>query len=218
MRFVQLARHVLNKITHGPEFMLPYAGLVELLNVVVVGAEGSGRETHGVLRDFIAQSKSPIEFQGFVVLDTPDPELLDRLDAEFLGDPRDLVNRIPNSSEWSYSLGVGSARHRRHMDEILSQQGLKSLTLLHPTVQIGPDVNIGSEAFVCADTVITTNVRIGVSAQLNIGCVVGHEARIGEYVTGVTIGEGPTIGAGAVVVEDVAPYSTVVGVPAKPLA
>lgn len=218
---------------------------MEPLNVVIVGAGGSGRETYWVLRDFITQSKSPIEFRGFVALDKPDQGLLDRLDAEFLGDPRDLVNRLPNSSNWSYSLGIGSARHRRHMDEILSHQGLKPLTLMHPTVQIGPDVNIGSGAVVCANTVITTNVRIGVSAQLNIGCVVGHDARIGDYVTmaqgvniagnvtiendatiftggivlpGVTIGEGSTIGAGAVVVEDVAPYSTVVGVPAKPLA
>jgi len=215
------------------------------LAVVIVGAGGSGRETCWVLRDFMAQSKSHIEFQGFVALDTPDQGPLDRLDAKFLGDPRDLVNRIPNSSDWSYSLGLGSAIHRRHMDEILSHQGLKSLTLMHPTVQIGPDVDIGSGAVVCANTVITTNVRIGLSAQLNIGCVVGHDARIGDYVTlaqgvniagnvaigndatiftgaivlpGVTVGEGSTIGAGAVVVEDVAPYSTVVGVPAKPLA
>lgn len=224
---------------------ISYAGVVEPLKVVIVGAGGSGRETYWVLRDFIAQSKSPIEFQGFVAQDTPDPELLDRLDADFLGDPKHLVSRIPNSSVWSYSLGIGNPKYRRQMDEVLSHQGLKPLTLLHPTVQIGPDVNIGSGAVVCANTVITTNVRIGVSAQLNIGCVVGHDARIGEYVTmaqgvniagnvtigndatiftgvivlpGVIVGEGSTIGAGAVVVEDVAPYSTVVGVPAKPLA
>lgn len=218
---------------------------MEPLKVVIVGAGGSGRETYWALKDFIAQSKSPIEFQGFVALDTPEPGLLDRLDAEFLGDPTNLVNRIPGSSEWSYSLGIGCAGHRRNMDEILTQQGLKPLTLMHPSVQVGPDVDIASGAVICANTVITTNVRIGVSAQLNIGCVVGHDARIGEYVTmaqsvniagdvtigndatiftgaivlpGVTVGEGSTIGAGAVVVEDVAPYSTVVGVPAKPLA
>jgi sugar O-acyltransferase (sialic acid O-acetyltransferase NeuD family) len=221
-----------------------YAGVMEFLKVVIVGAGGSGRETYWVLRDFIAQSKSPIEFQGFVALDTPEPGLLDRLDAEFLGDPRNLVNRLPNASTWSYALGIGSAKYRRHMDEVLSHQGLKPLSLMHPMVQIGPDVNIGSGAVVCANTVITTNVRIGIAAQLNIGCVVGHDARIGDYVTmaqgvniagnvtigndatiftgaivlpGVNIGEGSTIGAGAVVVKDVAPHSTVVGVPAKPL-
>lgn len=218
---------------------------MEPVNVVIVGVGGSGRETYWLLEDVIQQSQSPIEFQGFVALESQDSAPLDRLDAVFLGDPKDLVSRIPNASRWFYSLGIGNPKHRRQMDEILSQQGLKPFTLMHPTVQIGPDVNIGSGAVVCANTVITTNVRIGVSAQLNIGCVVGHDARIGEYVTmaqgvniagnvsigndatiftgaivlpGVTVGEGSTIGAGAVVVEDVDPYSTVVGVPAKPLA
>ena len=218
---------------------------MEPLNVVIVGAGGSGRETYWLLEDVVQQSQIPIEFQGFVALDSPDSALLDRLNAVFLGDPKDLVSRNPNASRWFYSLGIGNPKHRRQMDEILSQQGLKPFTLMHPTVQIGPDVNIGSGAVVCANTCITTNVRIGVSAQLNIGCVVGHDARIGDYVTmaqgvniagnvsigndatiftgaivlpGVTVGEGSTIGAGAVVVEDVAPHSTVVGVPAKPLA
>lgn len=217
---------------------------MEPLNVVIVGAGGSGRETYWLLEDVIQQSQSPIEFQGFVALDSPDSALLDRLDAAFLGDPKDLVSRIPGASQWFYLLGTGNPKHRRHMDEVLSHQGLKPLTLMHPTVQVGPDVNIGSGAVVCANTVITTNVRIGISAQLNIGCVVGHDARIGDYVTmaqgvniagnvtigndatiftgaivlpGVNIGEGSTIGAGSVVVKDVAPHSTVVGVPAKPL-
>ena len=222
-----------------------YADAVGPINVVIIGTGGAGREIYWLVQDVIMQPHSAIQFRGFVASDTPDSVLLDRLDAAFLGDPIDLVNRIPDSSDWFYSLGIGNPKHRRQMDEMLSQQGLKPFTLMHPTVQIGPDVDIGRGTVACANAVITTNVRIGVSAQLNIGCVVGHDARIGDYVTlaqsvniagnvtigdhatiftgaivlpGVTIGEGSTIGAGAVVVGDVAPYSTVVGVPAKPLA
>lgn len=105
-------------------------------------------------------------------------------------------------------------------------------------------MDIGHGAVVCANTVITTLVRIGVSTQLNVGCIVSHDAIIGDYVTlaqnvniagnvtvgddatifpgavvlpGVTVDAGSTIGAGAVVVKNVAPNSTVVGDPAKPL-
>jgi phosphonate metabolism protein (transferase hexapeptide repeat family) len=49
---------------------------------------------------------------------------------------------------------------------------------------------------------------------------VGHDVWIGHNVTvlpGVSIGNGAAIGAGAVVSKNVAPYSVVAGVPAKPI-
>ncbi|MEM6388686.1 MAG: chloramphenicol acetyltransferase [Pseudomonadota bacterium] len=49
---------------------------------------------------------------------------------------------------------------------------------------------------------------------------VGHDVWIGHGVTvtsGVTIGTGSVVGAGAVVTKDVAPYTIVAGVPAKPI-
>jgi hypothetical protein len=50
--------------------------------------------------------------------------------------------------------------------------------------------------------------------------VVGHDVWIGHGATitaGVTVGNGAVIGAGAVVTHNVAPYTIVVGVPARPL-
>jgi serine O-acetyltransferase len=52
------------------------------------------------------------------------------------------------------------------------------------------------------------------------GPVVGREARIGtgaKLLGPITIGDGATVGANAVVVDDVAPGATVAGVPARPV-
>ena len=52
----------------------------------------------------------------------------------------------------------------------------------------------------------------------NYDVIIGNDVWIGQGVTllaGVTIGDGAVVGAGAVVTKDVAPYSIVVGVPAK---
>lgn len=49
-------------------------------------------------------------------------------------------------------------------------------------------------------------------------CIIGHDVWIATNVVvlrGVTIGNGAVIGAGAIVTKDVAPYSIVVGVPAR---
>lgn len=51
-------------------------------------------------------------------------------------------------------------------------------------------------------------------------CVIGNDVWIASNVVilrGVEIGDGAVIGAGAVVTKDVAPYTIVAGVPAKPL-
>jgi acetyltransferase-like isoleucine patch superfamily enzyme len=95
---------------------------------------------------------------------------------------------------------------------------------------------------VSAGALVCAHCQIGDSVILNTGCIVDHESLIGTAThicpgarlagrvvveSGAFVGIGATIiqsvrigyeavvGAGAVVISDVAPMSTVVGVPAK---
>jgi serine O-acetyltransferase len=72
---------------------------------------------------------------------------------------------------------------------------------IHPGVRIMPGVTIGLRGEPRGPT-IESNVQIGTGAK-----VLGP----------VTVGHGARIGANAVVIEDVAPGVTVVGVPARPV-
>lgn len=213
-------------------------------SIVIVGTGGSGRETYTLLKDIERHSPGTWDFKGFLGIDAPADDLLGRLNESFLGNPHNITVNIPDASNWAYALGIGNPQHRRAMDALLTNQGLRPATLIHPTTLIGPDVDIADGAVICANCVITTNVRIGTSAQINIGCIIAHDARIGAYITlaqrvniagnvsiggdatiytgasilpKIQIGEQAVIGAGAVVTHDVAPQTTVAGVPAKPL-
>ncbi|MDY3677855.1 MAG: acyltransferase [Actinomyces urogenitalis] len=95
----------------------------------------------------------------------------------------------------------------------------------HTHLHAGSPVTIGSGS-VLADGVFIASVDHSRHADrhqvVHTGPItVGNDVFIGQraiILGGVTIGTGATIGAGAVVTHDVPPHTTVVGVPARPLA
>lgn len=87
----------------------------------------------------------------------------------------------------------------------------------------GVGVVIGATAIVEDDVTILHGVTLGARYPTDVGRrhpVVKHGAFLGAdalILGAITIGEGAKIGAGAVVLRDVAPHTTAVGNPARPL-
>jgi len=103
-------------------------------------------------------------------------------------------------------------------------------------------VAIGEGSIICAGNIITTNVTIGRHVILNLSCTVGHQSEIGDFsslmptcnisgqvkigkgnfwgtgskvINGKIVGDFVTVGAGAVVIDNIPDNATAVGVPAK---
>jgi len=71
---------------------------------------------------------------------------------------------------------------------------------------IGHESLLEDYVYVSSGVILGGRVQIGEGAYLGMGCTIKQ---------GVTIGPESIIGAGAVVLKDVKPHTTVVGVPAK---
>jgi sugar O-acyltransferase (sialic acid O-acetyltransferase NeuD family) len=122
--------------------------------------------------------------------------------------------------------------------------GHQFATIIAPSAFIASDVEYGPGAYFAQNSLAGPSARIGRQLLCHVYAYVGHENVIGDYVTvgpraslngnvtvgdgayigngamirqGLAIGEGAVIGMGAVVVKDVAPYTTVAGNPARVL-
>jgi len=120
--------------------------------------------------------------------------------------------------------------------------GITFDSIIHPAAIIASNVEIQEGCIINAGAIIAPNVVIEKHCFVNRGATIGHDSVIGAYsfispgchitghvkiredvmvgtgasiIPGVEIGESSTIGAGAVVIDDVPPFSLMVGVPAK---
>ncbi|WP_223636874.1 serine O-acetyltransferase [Corallococcus sp. EGB] len=109
---------------------------------------------------------------------------------------------------------LGDCIHHSHVD---------TKAVLHPTVELGyggigviiaPGVEIGEKSFISQNVSLQPLPGVVGVPRVGRNVYIG----VGAQVLGpVVIGDGAKIGANAVVMEDVAPGTTVAGIPAREL-
>ena len=140
-------------------------------------------------------------------------------------------------------VAIGNAAARWRIVQGLAERvSAHWATLVHPRAWIGRHVEFGPGSVVCAGSQITTDISIGAHVHVNIGCTIGHDSRLGDFVTlnpgvnlsgnvvlgtGVEVGTGcaiiphadigewSVVGAGSVVTRSLDPNVTAVGAPAR---
>ncbi len=135
---------------------------------------------------------------------------------------------------------------RQRLVEQLDQRAgtaVRWATVVHVAAWVSPTARLGRGAVVLAGAIVNSGAEIGAHAIVNSAAVIEHDVVIGDFthvapagVVGggarlgrdgfvglgsrirdhVTIGDGVTIGMGAVVVDDLGAGATVIGAPARP--
>jgi len=206
--------------------------------VAIIGAGGFAREVLDIF-DAVNQDKPQYEVLGYIV----DPQfgspgtVINGL--PILGGFEWLSAR----AESVYVIcGVGPSHHRFRLVKRAEVLGCRFATIVHPTAVLTRWIQIGQGVVIAAGCILTNQIKLGNHVQVNLDCTIGHDATLGNFVTlapgvhvsgNVTIEEGAyvgtganiieklkigrwsIVGAGSVIVKDVPPNTTVVGVPAK---
>lgn len=203
--------------------------------VVVVGAGGHGR----VVLDILKRTRS-YEVVGF--LDSNADMHGRRMDGlPILGDAAMLPELVRSRDIRGAIIAIGDNGIRRAFAEEMDAMGVPLINAVHPSANLAHNVTLGRNVVIAAGALVSAHCQIGDSVILNTGCIVDHESMIGTAAhicpgtklagrvtveAGAFVGIGATVlqglrigceaivGGGAVVIDDVAPMTTVVGVPA----
>jgi sugar O-acyltransferase (sialic acid O-acetyltransferase NeuD family) len=159
--------------------------------VLIVGAGGHAREllwlasrVHGLSRPIRIAVESgweaPRELAGLPV------ESLDAVEGDLSG--------------VDYVIAIGDSRARKRIADRLDATGATAAVLIDPSAQRSERVLVGPGSVVCAGSILTCDITLGRHVHINAGCLVHHDARIGDFATlspGVRVAGHVEIGAHA---------------------
>lgn len=154
----------------------------------------------------------------------------------------DEIEKVPNFMDYAYFVSIGDVNARKKQFDEIKRLKLETINIIDITAQISDNVKIGTGNFIGKQTVINIGTEIGDNNMINSRALIEHHCIIkdhtriatatvlngdvvvedGAYIGSMVccigqqnIGEFSIVGAGAVVLGDIVPNCTAVGVPAK---
>lgn len=207
-------------------------------NLVILGAGGFAREVAWLVSEINRAETGSWNLVGFWEHDG------DRLGHHINGLPTVGIDLVSQYLPHLYAVvAIGNPQIRRRAVHEAETLGCQFATLVHPDVRYDhQSVRFGPGTIICAGSILTVNVTIGAHVIVNLDCTIGHDSILKDYVTispgchlsgytivqeGAYLGTGAVtverheigarsiVGAGAVVVKDIPPDVTAIGVPAR---
>jgi len=106
-----------------------------------------------------------------------------------------------------YVIALGDPKKREEISKLLDK--FYPYKAIHKSVLYGPDVTLGKGTVICAGSILTTNIKIGIHVQINLNCTVGHDSILDDFVTlapgvhvsgNVHLGKRVYVGTGATII------------------
>ncbi len=199
-------------------------------DIYIIGAGGHGQVVADILMDL------GIMPRGFL---DDNANIEEVLEIPVIG-PIEVAKKLKGK----FVIAIGNNKKRKEIVEKLNLPLEKFITVIHPSAIVSKGVKIGYGNMIIGGAVINTGTKIGNHIIINTSSSIDHHNIIEDFVhiapgshTGgnvyieegafigigasilpkIKIGKWSQIGAGAVVIKNICSYTTVIGVPARPL-
>jgi sugar O-acyltransferase (sialic acid O-acetyltransferase NeuD family) len=213
----------------------------DVRKLILVGGAGTSADVLAIIGSI---NQVTPRYQVLGLLDDALTEGSLRYGVPVLGGVSDGAHCAPDA--WFVDC-LGSPRSYLRRESLLVQRGFdlsRFETLIHPSVVLAADAQVGSGCVLFPHVVVLANVRIGQHVTVLSGSVLNHDVRLGDWSIlasgvmlsgavsvgracylgaasavreGVTIGDGTLVGMGSAVIHDIDAGLVVAGVPARVL-
>ncbi len=211
--------------------------------LMIIGAGGLGAEYIWIAEEMnAAADRKPWQILGY----TDDaPEKWEMRLGRYVvhGNTEEAVRKF-GGEEISFAVAVGNNATREKLARAAGQAGWRPATLVHPSVIMADDAQVGEGTYIAPGCVVCPRARVGNHVIVNTHVSVGHDSVLGDYsqvcpgarVSGgcrvgrraflgsnatlmplVVVGDGAIVGANSHAVRNVTAGVTVVGCPARAL-
>ncbi len=145
-----------------------------MLDLVIVGAGGFGREMYHWARDCFSAEQYRIK--GFLSAKANDLEGFE-IQSPILGDP---LQYAPQPNE-RFLFAIGLIDVKRRLIDALVARGAQFERLVHPTAVVCGTAKLGTGVVICPFATVSDSVRVDDFAMLNFYASCGHDAHVGAY-------------------------------------
>lgn len=210
--------------------------MTALPKLVIIGAGGFGREVWAWAEQSM-QIGREWELKGFID-DNIDALKVQRSPGVVLSTTQDYQP----APEDVFICAIGTPAIKRRVSEAIEARGGRFTRLVHRSVVLGHEVQLGEGVILCPFVAVTANNVLGKGASVNVHASIDHDASVGEWsqinchcdltaavdvgrevfmgsrvsvIPNVRIGDGVYLGAGTVVLRDVPAGWKMVGSPAR---
>ena len=205
--------------------------------IVILGAGDFGREVAWLIEGI---NKAKLQYKIMGYLDDDTKKIGETFYDYPCHGPISMLTDLASDEDVCAVIANQSSEIREHIVSLFPGFAHWE-TLIHPSANIARSVQIGKGSIICAGVNISVDTMIGDFCMLNMAATVGHDCRIGNFVSVMSgtcicghvtvldhaylatnssvmpfkkVGRSAKVGAGSVVLRNVNDEITVMGVPA----
>ena len=122
------------------------------------------------------------EVKCLLLDNNPNEEIEFFVDDQYVDQTSQPLSTL-NVKEYEVVIAIGDPKVRKSILDKLPKN-TKFFIVKHKSAQIlDNNIFIGEGSIICPNTIITTNVKIGKHAHLNLATTIGHDTTIGDFFT-----------------------------------